>query len=265
MNTDPFSPIPSQEDIARGLSSPAPVLGIDYNERQQKIWLGRAVRLFPKLKLPVVHVPGRRYWYLNGSYGALDAIFLATIMNELRPQRIDEVGSGYSSALISDLNEDMGIGAFFTSIDPDLTRLEKLTSFPELMSRPIYKTPIQDFPLEHFDFLSAGDILFIDSTHVAKIGSDVTHILFNILPRLKPGVLVHFHDVFDGFEYPREWFAAGRYWNEQYMLRAFLMNNSGWQIECMTAWLFNNFNDVFRKELPVTLKTGGGSLWIRKL
>ena len=81
---------------------------------------------------------------------------------------------------------------------------------------------MQDVALSTFSGLRRGDILFIDSSHVAKIGSDVNHLVFTVLPALQSGVLVHFHDIFFPFEYPQAWLAEGRAWNEAYLLRAFL-------------------------------------------
>ncbi|HYD83060.1 MAG TPA: hypothetical protein VEA63_03385, partial [Opitutus sp.] len=89
--------------------------------------------------------------------------------------------------------------------------------------------------------------------------------LFAVLPRLKPGVVVHFHDIFDGFEYPKAWLDEGRYWNEQYALRAFLMFNHAFKILLHTASVFNRFNDFFRERLPVTLRHGGGQLWLQRV
>jgi hypothetical protein len=108
-------------------------------------------------------------------------------------------------------------------------------------------------------------VLFIDSTHVSKAGSDVNHELFEILPRLKPGVLVHFHDVFWPFEYPEAWtFESRRSWNEIYLLRAFLSGNREYEI------VF--FNDYFRARhgdaaaaVPKFAQNPGGGLWLRKV
>ena len=87
-----------------------------------------------------------------------------------------------------------------------------------------------------FRELHAGDVLFVDSTHVAKVGSDVNHIFFEILPILQPGVVVHFHDIMYPFEYEPKWIYTGVAWNEAYMLRAFLMFNPTFKI-----LLFNSF------------------------
>jgi hypothetical protein len=84
------------------------------------------------------------------------------------------------------------------------------------------------------DALEAGDILFIDSSHVVKAGSDCQLLFSDILPRLNLGTLIHFHDVFDRFEYPAAWLRKGRGWNEQYLLRAFLQFNSAFKIKLFT-------------------------------
>src|SRR6185295_14291779 len=89
---------------------------------------------------------------------------------------------------------------------------------------------VQDVPLKIFDVLEANDILFIDSSHVCKVGSDVYHELFRILPRLRPGVIIHFHDIFWPFEYPEDWLREGRAWNELYLMRAFLQHNEAYEI-----------------------------------
>ena len=109
-----------------------------------------------------------------------------------------------------------------------------------------------------------NDIVVIDSTHVAKAGSDVNFLLFEVLPRLRPGVLVHFHDIFYPFEYPSDWVYSGRGWSEAYLLRAFLMYNAEFKIV-----LFNTFLELFHQELfaaeyPLCLRNPGGSIWIRR-
>lgn len=267
MNDGPLSPIPSPSDIDRGLAKPYEICGFSEDHMQGANWLRYASALWRSLSIPDSRIEGRRYWSLNGSYGPLDAAFLAAMCDNQEPKRIIEVGSGHSTALMLDLRDLHVIPdqCSITCIDPDFSRtLPRLfpDDLPELYMLP--KT-LQDAPNELFEALEAGDILFIDSSHVAKIGSDVNDLFFRVLPLLKPGVLVHIHDVFDNFEYPREWLSAGRYWNEQYMLRAFLMHNDSWKIEAMTARLFNQHPEVIKKQIPIALKTGGGSLWMRRV
>ena len=96
--------------------------------------------------------------------------------------------------------------------------------------------PLQDVALEEvIGTLRANDVLFIDSSHVSRVGSDVNRLIFAVLPELPKGVFVHFHDVFYPFEYPQEWVYEGRGWNEAYILRAYLQANPGYKIRLGTT------------------------------
>jgi hypothetical protein len=122
----------------------------------------------------------------------------------------------------------------------------------------------QEVDLEVFKQLEKGDVLFIDSTHVAKTGSDVNFILFSILPVLKKGVLIHFHDIFFPFEYPKKWVYRGNNWNETYFLRAFLMYNTNFKIKLFSHYMHRFHQDTF-KEMPLSYKNPGGNIWIEKV
>ena len=124
---------------------------------------------------------------------------------------------------------------------------------------------VQDVPLDVFTALDSGDVLFIDSSHVSKVGSDVNHILFNILPALRPSVRVHFHDVFYPFEYPENWIVNGRSWTEAYLLHAFLQFNDTFEIELFPNYLTRFHQDFFKQRMPLCLKDPGGSIWLRKI
>jgi hypothetical protein len=124
---------------------------------------------------------------------------------------------------------------------------------------------VQRVPLSLFEELELNDIVFIDSSHVLKTGSDVCFELFEILPRLKAGVLVHFHDVFWPFEYPSEWvMAENRSWNELYVLRAFLMCNNKWDIIMFNDFLQRFERPLIERTFPQFLRNPGGALWIQK-
>ena len=119
--------------------------------------------------------------------------------------------------------------------------------------------------LDTNDALSAGDILFLDTTHIVKTGSDVLHEVFHILPRLASGVIVHFHDVFDAFEYPERWvFEENRSWNEQYLLRAFLMCNPAFEILYANQFYFRRRREAVARQAPLIARNAGGGLWLRK-
>lgn len=104
----------------------------------------------------------------------------------------------------------------------------------------------------------------LEGNHVSKTGSDVNHLLFSVLPRLRPGVLIYFHDIFFPFEYPEAWVYEGRAWNECYLLRAFLQYNAQFRIELFTSYLANFHLDEFRR-FGLTPKQTGASLWLRRL
>ena len=123
---------------------------------------------------------------------------------------------------------------------------------------------VQNVPLAAFEELGDNDILFIDSSHVCKAGSDVNFLVFNVLPALAPGVVVHFHDIGWPFEYPLQWIADGRAWNEAYLLRAFLQYNRSFEILVFNSYAYRTFRSFFEKRMPLYLERPGGSLWLRK-
>jgi hypothetical protein len=187
------------------------------------------------------------------------------MMRFLRPQRIVEVGSGYSSCAILDVNElffDNAIACTFIEPYPQLLR--SVIGNSDRRSIRLIGQKVQDADLNVFRELQASDILFIDSSHVSKTGSDLNYILFKILPLLKKGVYIHFHDIFYPFEYPRNWVNEGRAWNETYMLRAFLQYNQSFQIRFFSTYLLRQYPEIFKEGLPLCLKEPGGNLWIEK-
>ncbi|MFM7751430.1 MAG: class I SAM-dependent methyltransferase [Opitutaceae bacterium] len=264
-----YSPLPSREEtaeaFARGGFGP-PFGGVDLNEAGQLERLERFAGWYAEQPFPEEPAPGRRFHLANPSYGHFDAIMLYSMLREARPRRIIEVGSGFSSAAMLDLNDRvLGGAVHFTFIDPDMRRLRPLLREGDSGRVTLIERRVQEVPLETFATLGAGDVLFIDSSHVSKIGSDVNRLYFDVLPVLAPGVLIHIHDVAGNLEYPREWFDEGRAWNEQYLLRAFLMHNAAYRIELFTGWLFNTRHAWFRERMPLCARGGGGQLWLRKL
>lgn len=172
------------------------------------------------------------YHYNNGYFESVDAEMAYCLMRRYKPARVVEIGTGFSTrvlaAALHQNQERDGIAAQLFSIDPFPARLPKDLWGDRVVQIP---TGIQDIDLEFFDGLEANDVLFIDSSHVVSVGSDVVREYLQILPRLKPGVLVHVHDIFLPSDYPREavlknlWF-----WSEQYLLQAFLSFNSSFEV-----------------------------------
>ncbi len=116
--------------------------------------------------------------------------------------------------------------------------------------------------LRIFDDLGGNDILFLDTSHIVKTGGDVTFWLFNILPRLKSGVIIHIHDIFWPFEYTEEWIKQQKCYNEIYLIRAFLMNNADYQILFFNSFMEKKYSDLIN--VPQLYKGNGGSLWLKK-
>lgn len=264
-----YSPLPSSEEIAdayaRGGFGP-PFAAVDLNEAGQFARLEKFAAYYGEQPFPEQPVAGWRFHLDNPSYGHYDAIMLYSMLREAAPRRIIEVGSGFSSAAMLDLNEHvLGGGVAFTFIDPDMTRLRPLLRADDHTRCTLIERRVQEVPLEIFAKLEENDVLFIDSSHVSKIGSDVNRLFFDVLPALAPGVLIHIHDVAGNLDYPRDWLEQGRAWNEQYLLRAFLMNNAAYRIELFTAWLWNTKFDFIREKMPLCARGGGGQMWLRKL
>jgi hypothetical protein len=187
------------------------------------------------------------------------------MIRHARPKQIIEVGSGYSSCLMLDTNELFFEKAIKTTfIEPYPELLYTLIQENDKKSIKVFPNRLQDVAIEEFSCLNKNDILFIDSTHVSKVNSDVNYIFFEILPALKSGVFIHFHDIFYPFEYPKSWVLEGRAWNEDYMLRAFLEYNNAFKVVFFNTFLEYFHEDFFREHMPLCLKNRGGSLWIQK-
>jgi predicted O-methyltransferase YrrM len=206
----------------------------------------------------------RAYFLNNEFYPYGDAVILNAMLRHFRPGSVVEIGSGFSSALCLDVQSEHGTPERLTFIDPHLARYEHLAGQNRKQAKTINKK-VQEVDVNEFEKLKSGDFLIVDSSHVLKTGSDIVTILFDILPRLKPGVLVHFHDIFWPFEYPESWVIERECnWNEIYALRAFLMFNSEYEI------VF--FNDAFAQLCAESARSGdqrfatspGAAIWLRR-
>jgi hypothetical protein len=264
-----YSPIPSAEDIdilERNPARAAPLPGVSLGDEAQLALLGELAQFYPSMPFTPGPTPGLRYRFENPSYSYADGTLLHTMLRWLRPKRLIEVGSGYTSALTLDTNErflDNGLDCTFIEPYPDL--LLSLLREGDRERIRILPTRLQDVDLSIFDSLQARDVLFIDSTHVSKVNSDVNRLFFEILPRLAPGTFIHIHDVFAGFEYPLPWLREGRAWNEQYVLRAFLQFNDRFGIRLFGNYIVNRHPDWFRTTMPLCLNNPGGALWMERV
>lgn len=265
-----YSPVVSIDEIELRESNiwaanQQPVLeGIDLNIKEQKSLLEKFSKYYVEIPFTAEPINYLRYFFENSFYSYTDGIVLYSVIRHFKPKNIIEIGSGFSSALMLDVNEIFFQNSMaLTFIEPYPNRLQRLLKDKDKGNCRVLKQKVQNVDIEEFRNLNDGDILFIDSSHVVKTDSDVHHIVFNILPILKKGVLIHFHDIFFPFEYPKKWVLNGYNWNEAYFLRAFLMHNEQYEI-----LLFSDFMHRFHREefsnMPLTFKNTGGNLWIRK-
>lgn len=237
---------------------------IELRPRDQRAYYEDLVENFPVLGFPKTKCDGYRYFWQNDFFPLSDAFTLSGIIRKEKPQKIIEVGSGFSSAVMLDTLAHADAAPDLTFVEPFPDRLRLLLSSDELSRTRLLAQLVQTVPLSVFEELDVQDILFVDSSHVAKVGSDLTFILLRILPRLRPGVLVHFHDIFYPFSYPVAWIREGRAWNESVFLRAFLAGNPSFEVVAFNSFAGYTFPDIFHGRLDKFLENTGGSIWIRK-
>ncbi len=206
----------------------------------------------------------RRYWLDNFAYAYGDGVVLHAMLRHLRPSRIVEVGSGFSSALILDTVDGWLPGTEVSFVEPYPALVEGLLRPGDEGRVAIHRQPVQDVDPAVFEALGPGDVLFVDSTHVVKAGSDVNHLFFEVLPRLRPGVWVHLHDIFFPFEYPEAWVREGRAWHEAYLLRAFLTFNEAFAVRWFQTYLWARHQAVVAR-LPWIDRNPGGNIWLERV
>jgi predicted O-methyltransferase YrrM len=201
-------------------------------------------------------------------FGPVDAEILYSMIRHFKPKNIFEIGSGFTTFLMARAvlkNKNEGHDCKLISHDPYSNEIikQKFPGFSELKDRKVEEADLNEF-LE----LEANDLLFIDSSHALRIGGDVWFEYLKILPRLKPGVIIHIHDIFLPAEYPREWVLKYfRFWNEQYLLQAFLTLNDSFEV----LWAGHYVHSKFPEKLESAFnsydrkKIGPVSFWIRRV
>jgi hypothetical protein len=211
-----------------------------------------------------------RFHLGNRLFDGLDALVGYCIIRHFQPRLIIEVGGGFSTLLLAEAAAKNKASAL-VSIEPFPREFLKQGS-PGLR---LIEKRIQDIDLEFFSELHSGDVLFIDSSHTVKIGGDVNYLFLEVLPRLKPGVIVHVHDIFLPFEYPADWVLGEfRFWSEQYLLQAFLTFNSEFEVLMTSNYVANKYLEDVKAAFPSleklkkssarSAKWGGGSFWMRR-
>lgn len=274
-----YSPIPNLDEIRASedrifVDDITGVSGIDLNLDEQLALLPVLSQYVTEADFPMERTEGFRFYHRNLSINKPDSLTLHAMLRYLKPKHVIEVGSGFSSAMMLDTNERYLNGKTeFTFIEPYPADILKPV-VDDVDSLRLIPKKLQQVPLSEFELLESGDILYIDSTHVSKIGSDVNYNIFQILPSLKKGVFIHFHDILWPFEYPRVWiYENGYHWSEAYLLRAFLQYNTAFKIRFWAPCLNKRYPDLMKKYYPIPAETMegecpvalAGSIWLEKV
>jgi predicted O-methyltransferase YrrM len=273
-----YSPIPDLRELREQASvrcdEPIENLpGIELNEARQLQMVDSFAQFYGELPFPDKQSRQFRYFLDNPFFSYGDGIILYSFMRQFKPRRIVEVGSGFSSAAMLDVNDRfLGRKLQFTFIEPYPDRLNSLLSAGDKDSCKILVKGVQQVELDAFQSLEENDFLFVDSSHVGKKGSDVLHLLFQVLPLLQKGVIAHFHDILWPFEYPKIWLQEGRAWNEAYFLRAFLQYNSAFEVLFFNSFMAMQHPGILSSKMPRVLSPSSfnetianSSLWLRKV
>ena len=263
-----YSAVPSQNDLNEFLKNKNDNLlefgGINVNISKQLENLAYIEKTFNEINFTEEKNSKDLYFLNNIWFHPYDAYTLAAIILKNKPEKIIEIGSGFSTGVMLDINRKFcNNNIKITCIEPNPQRLKDVLG-GELERVSFYEKRLQEVDCEIFKELKENDILFVDSSHVAKMNSDVLKIFFEILPNLNNGVIIHFHDIFNNFSYPKEWIIQKRCWNETFLLRAFLQYNNAFVIEyfCdfMRAYIEQN---RFQTKIPIN--KGSGSIYLRKI
>lgn len=240
------------------------ILGIELDDSKMLETFKSLEPFIKRHKFSATKRNGERYYHNNMMFPVGDAIILSALIGKFRPKNIIEIGSGFSTACMLDTIDRERIETQITCIEPYPDRLKSNLLDTDRPRVKIIEQGVQTVDFNVFSDLGEGDVLFIDSTHVVKTGSDVCVELFDILPRLNPGVMVHFHDIFYPFEYPEGWIYDQQYsWNEIYALKAFLMYNKAFEIFFFNSYFGRKHGELLENCYGEKGFNRGGGIWLR--
>ncbi|MDK3016413.1 class I SAM-dependent methyltransferase [Pseudodonghicola flavimaris] len=192
----------------------------------------------------------------NGYFDRPDAEALYLMIRRFAPTRVVEVGCGHSTRITRQAIRDGGLETELLAIDP-----WPRADIADAVDR-FEQSPVETADPEIFAALGAGDVLFIDSSHQLRIGNDVAHLFCRILPALAPGVVIHVHDVFLPYEYPKRFFYDCPSWGEQYMLHG-VLQGGGYEI-LWPGYYLQQADAAAVAALPFLAEGRAQSFWMRK-
>jgi len=264
-------PIPDTRALKESLwTFPTQLIGIDLNESYQL----NLLRDLSKYKDEYNQFPKQptsnpvQYYLENPHYQSVDAEITYSMIRHFKPQWVMEIGSGYTTTLMAQAvvknaeSDKHKTDLVVIDYDP---RQHIQKGFPGLSK--VIIANMENLDLSTFTQLQKDDIFFIDSSHVLRIGGDVKYEYLEILPRLNKGVIVHIHDIFLPYEYPKDWVLGDlRFWTEQYLLQALLTFNNEFEILWAGQYMHRKHPDILQQAFssynPHT--TSPASFWIRR-
>jgi hypothetical protein len=260
-----YQPIPDSRKIPDHMwEHDSELPGVDMNHATQFQLLEEVFPQFESEYSRFAHQPTESpydFYFENPMFSGTDALVLYGMLRHFKPRRVLEVGSGFSSRVTAKALMANGAGDL-VCIEPypqDVLRQE----FPTLTQ--LIEKEVQQVNLTVFQNLEANDVLFIDSSHVVRIGGDVDYLFLEVLPRVAPGVIIHVHDIYLPLPGRRDWvLEERRFWNEQQLLQAFLTCNSDFEVLFANAYASRKFPDKLKAAFPTSPWWGGGSFWMRR-
>jgi hypothetical protein len=202
---------------------------------------------------------GEGFYLENGYFQAVDAEVMYCILRYYAPANCLEIGSGHSTRLIRRAIEDGRLATQLISIDPD-PRVPVSQFAARHVPRPVEELEVSEVA----GWISPGDIVFIDSSHLIKSGGDLPYLYLELLPRLLSGTFIHIHDIFLPFDYPRQWVVEfGWGWTEQYLVNALLAGGERYEVLWPAYFMCQLHRDEVAKVIPSAASATPASLWLR--
>lgn len=259
-----YEPIPDLRNLPDEIFSKKPHYPeLDFNIEKQK----NLVKMLGSFSPEISEIRNRletinKYDFKNYpfSFDSMDGLIYYSLIRKYKPKKIIEIGSGYSTIIASEAAKKNN-STSITSIEPFPRKFLK----QELPNLDLIEKKIQQVPLEYFNKLEKNDILFIDSSHISAIGSDVNYLFLHVIPELKPGVIIHVHDCAIPYEYGKGQIVNNRRnWNELYLVWAFLLGNKNYEILLANNYFFRNYKEIMINTYPTLERKSQSSLWIQK-
>jgi predicted O-methyltransferase YrrM len=253
-----YEPLFNPKRLRNNLQKDRILPGIDFNVPGQLALLSR---FSYSAELEELERSGR-FDFSNPAFGRGDGEYLYSIIRHFRPRSILEVGSGFSTIIAHEAVTKNGSKCRHICVEPyENTWLSQISGIEILRKR------IEDLDIDRLIALEQNDILFIDSSHIIRPRGDVLFLFLEVIPQLASGVLIHIHDIFTPRDYPQDWILEEvRFWNEQYLLEAFLTHNSQFRVIAGLNYLHHNHAKLLYSKCPMLAKnpqnSEPGSFWI---